>query len=79
MPSLLLFLLCVINIMTNKNEKKAQFSRFLVKIIICHVCTHVCACLGLGVYKREQQFSLSHGWMTIKVLARRASYMNEVA
>lgn len=63
--------------MTNKNEKKAQFSRFLVKIIICHVCTHVCACLGLGIYKREQQFSLSHGWMTIKVLARKTRSMNE--
>ena len=62
--------------MTNKNEKKAQFSRFLAKAeYVMHV--HVCACLGLCIYKREQQFNFSHGWMTIKVLARKTSYMNE--
>lgn len=61
--------------MTNKSE--GPVFQVSGKIRICPARTHVCACLGLCVYKREQQFSLSHGWMTIKVLARKTSYMNE--
>lgn len=70
MPTLLLFMLNIINIMTNKNEIKAKFSRFLIRnwnILYMFTHVHVCVC----VCTKGRPFNFRHGGMTVEVLTRR--------
>lgn len=70
MPSLLLFILCIINIMTDKNEIKAQFSSFLIiSWNILYMCMLVFVCI------KKTQFNF-RSVMMVKVLTRKTTYLD---
>lgn len=61
MPSLLLFILYIINIMTNKTEIKVQFSRFLIiKWNMLHTSMYVCLSVFVCVQKTVQFQACHH-------------------